>query len=254
MKESLYFLRRIVEDVRRGDNLDMVVALALGFLIAALNILGIASSEWVSSITLVTLGLLAAGLLVMRYRIEDAYDQSQTRDTFRFERERTPSFNHTIANTREIWMLGIVLVNTTSDYFYDFTRLASKGAKIRGLIVDLEKTDIDCVVRRFSRAATKDQFLASEAETIGRFKHFRQTAPTQDSVQLRMLDFVPSTSLYIFPNHDEDNFVYVEIYGYKSPLGSAPRFIVSERKNPEWYKHFLDQYERMWNDAARVEL
>jgi hypothetical protein len=70
-----------------------------------------------------------------------------------------------------------------------------------------------------------------------------------ENVQLRLLGFVPSFSLYVFPKAENGGVLYVEIYGYRSPSGSIPKFQLTERENPEWYEHFVSQFETMWEDA-----
>ena len=248
----LSIIQRIAEDVKRGENIDLVVTIVLGFIIAVLNSLGVASQDVVASITLATLGLIAIGILITRYRIEDFYHLAGEKSIVQLQLRRPSSISETIANAEEIWMVGLLLRGTTSDYFYDFKKNLAQGAVIRALIVDLDKVQIEKIVKRFSRAGTPEHFRSDFKHIINQYRELHQAASQPDNVQLRLLDFVPSFSLYVSPRADGGGAAYVEIYCYKSPAGSVPKFLVTARENPEWYKHFIDQFELMWNDAEPV--
>ena len=75
-----HFIKQILDDIRRGENIDLLVTIALVLAISVLNGLGRASAELVSSITLATIGLIAIGFLVTRYRLEDIYRKEYTPD------------------------------------------------------------------------------------------------------------------------------------------------------------------------------
>jgi hypothetical protein len=53
---------------------------------------------------------------------------------------------------------------------------------------------------------------------------------------------------------EDGGIIYVEIFGYKSPLGSVPRFRITEYENRMWYKHFINQFETIWQDAEDFNL
>ena len=248
------FIHRIVANLKQGENLDLIVTIGLGFVIAALNSLGIASSNIVSSITLATLGLIAIGLLVTRYRLEDLYRLAQVQNTVQFQFHQPPSLAEAIASAEEIWMVGLLLRNTTADNFYYFKSNASQGTTIRALIVNLNEVNVEQVVKRFSRAATPEHFRVDFEHIINQYREIKEAASGVGDVRLRLLSFVPSFSLYIFPKAEGGGMAYVEVYCYKSPRGSVPKFFVTEREHPAWYRHFVQQFELMWNDAEPVNL
>ena len=79
-------LQRVWEDIRHGENIDLYVAAPLAVVIAVLEILGITSSQLISSITLVILGLLATSLLASRHSVKELSQKlTQTVDTIFFK-------------------------------------------------------------------------------------------------------------------------------------------------------------------------
>ena len=207
-----------------------------------------------SSITLATLGLIAVGLLVTRYKLSDIYRKENASNTVEFCVEKPLELLRVFSDTREIWMIGLTLRGTTTRYFHDFKKKAEKGAKLRTMIVNFDKVDMVSMVRRFSRGGDAEQFKADSRQTLNQYKQISLSSKNPDNVQVRLLDFVPSFSAYILPHAEDGGIAYVEIFGYRSHLGSIPRFCVSEKKNPDWYKYFVSQFEMMWNDADKTSL
>jgi hypothetical protein len=249
------FLKRIWTDIQHGENIDLLATVLLVFVIAIANGLGIASEALVSSTTLAILGLIAIGLLVTRYRLDEIHRREDAGQTVKFfTRKPVTVLSAYFSTAKEIWLLGLTLRGTTTENFHDFKSKAERGVKFRILIVNANKVEMGKVVRQFSRGGNEDQFRADFAQTLNQYKEIRQTARSPENVQIRLLDFIPPFSLYIFPKTDEGGIVFVETYGYKSPLGSVPKFQLTEHDNPDWYKHFASQFETMWKDAETVSL
>lgn len=248
------FIQRLINDIKHGENIDLIITVTLGIFISILNALGFAPPTLVSSITLATLGLIAIALLVSRHKLEDMYKKEKTKDTVQFSDSKLSSLKSLLEGADEIWMIGLLLRNTTIDYYYFFKKRVGEGIKIRTMIVDLNNIHIDKVVRRFSRSGKKERFQSDMGHVINQYTDICQSSSNSDNVQLRLIDFVPSFSMYIFPKKNNNGIAIIENYCYKSPKGSIPKFQVSEIENPEWYKHFVDQFELMWKDSSEVEL
>lgn len=248
------FIKQILDDIRQGENIDLIVTIVLVLAISVLNGFGRASTELVSSITLASLGLIAIGFLVTRYRLEDIYRKEDTPNAVQLSMQRTPAFASDLAAAKEVWMTGIVLRGTTTGNFHDFKRKAEQKGKFRVLILDVKKIDMSKVLRQFSRGGNEEQFLADFKQTLNQYQEIQRSAGQAANVQVRMLDFVPPFRLYIFPKVEGDGVLYVEIYSYRAPFGSVPKFRISKQENPEWYRYFVNQFEAMWKDAEAVEL
>lgn len=248
------FIKQVLEDIRRGENIDLIVTIALVLIVSVLNSLGWASAELVSSITLATIGLIAIGFLVTRYRLEDIYRKEDTPNSVHFAKQRSPTFVSDLAAANEIWMTGITLRGTTTGNFHDFKRKAEQKGRFRILIIDVNKIDMDKVLRQFSRGGSAEQFRADFKQTLNQYQEIRGLASNPGDIQVRLIDFVPPFRLYIFPKVEGDGVSYVEIYSYRASLGSVPKFRISRQKNPEWYEYFVDQFETMWQDAEVVNI
>jgi hypothetical protein len=236
------FLRRLTQDIIRGENIDLLITVVLALGISILNTLGMAPSSLSSSITLAVLGLIAIGLLATRYRIDEIGHRGDLPDTVHFARYKADSFMNDFSNAKEICMLGFVLRGTIAENFYTLKQSVGEGVKIRTMILDPKKADMDKMVKHFTWATHSDLFRVEYEQMINRYKQIYSAASNPDNVQLRLLDFMPHISLYIFPKRGDNGVLYVEMYGYRSD-SSIPKFRITERDNPNWYKHFTNQFE-----------
>lgn len=248
------FIKQISNDIRRGENIDLMITIVLVLVISVLNGLGLASTELVSSITLATIGLVAVGFLVTRYRLEDIYQKEDTPNSIHFAMQRTPTFATDLTAAKEVWMTGIILRGTTTGNFHEFKKKAEQKGKFRVLILDVNKIDMGKVLRQFSRGGSDEQFLADFRQTLNQYREISRATSSAGNVQVRLMDFVPPFRLYIFPKLEDGGVLYVEIYSYRTSLGSVPKFRISKQKNPEWYGYFVHQFEAMWKDAEAVNV
>jgi len=247
-------LRRLFYDIFKTENIDLIIIVLLVFIVLPFDIAGIASPEIVASVTLATLGFMAIGLLIIRLKIERTYVDRDVVNSVQFLTQKSSLLANDFMTTKEIWMIGLILRNTTIENFHRFRENVSTGTKIRTLIVDPNKVNRDQVAKQFFRASTAEQFRSDFEQTIKQYKALRQAANNVNNVQLKLLDFVPSFSLYVFPNIRDGGVIYAEIFCYQSDLGSVPKFRITEHENIIWYKHFIKQFEKIWNDAESFNL
>jgi hypothetical protein len=246
------FLRQLFTDIVRGENIDLIITVILVMVISVLNSIGFASAQLISSITLTTLGLIAIGLLVTRYKIDDIHRRNDPANMIAFSTKKHPFLEADLTNATEIWMLGLVLRATTADNFHSFKRRVGQGLRLRALIVDPDEVSMEKVNKQFPRGFTDVQMRTLFDVVIGQYQELRQVANSVDNVQLRLIDITPPFSLYIFPHGANGGVVYVETYGYNSSSGSIPKYRISANENPIWYQHFTSQFELMWKDGKKA--
>lgn len=160
-----------------------------------------------------------------------------------------PSLQTDILQKKEIKMLGLMLRGTTMNNFHAFKSKAKNGIKISALITNIPECDTGLIVDRFSRGAKVDHFISDYEHVLAQYQDIKASASDTNNIQLRTIGIVPPYSLYIFPANNGEGIIYVELYGYKSANGSVPKFRITQKQHPQWYSHFSDQFELLWNDG-----
>jgi len=258
------YFRRLLQDILHFQNVELIPVVVLGLIILIFNILGIKTilgcsiSDLLPSLTLIALGLLSIGLLFTRYRIEETYLFANTTDIISFESDKNTEIIENLKNSNEVLLIGINLRKTTIQYYENFIKIAKRGGYVKAVIAHPEKINICDLCDRFERGrVTPAQYLSAFDQTILQFCNIRkineEIGIDVNAVELRAINFIPSFSLYIFPKAKGGAFAYVEIFAYKSPDGSIPKFKVSKLKNPVWYDHFLSQFNKIWDDAEPIK-
>jgi hypothetical protein len=248
------FILRLLIDLKKGQNVDLIVILFMGILISILNIIGIINENLLSSVTLATLALIAVSLLVSRYKLDDICVNRNENNTVELNAGKIQTLDSYLQKSDEIWMVGILLKTTTTDNYFTFKEKAKNGLKIKALIVNLEDIDVDKLVKRFSRSGNVKHFIGDMEHVENQYKAFNKVASEPRNIQLKLLDFVPTFSMYIFPDKNKCGKAIIETYCYKSSKGAIPKFTVCERNQPDWYRHFTKQFELMWADSCEFKL
>lgn len=248
------FFTHLFIDLKKGENLDLVITFAVGIVVSILNLFAITSTNHINSIILATLGLFSAAHLVTRYKLESLYKEDEIENTVELLKFSPPKLKDLFEKSDEIWMLGLTLRNTTMGNYYQFKSRCSKDLKLRVVLVDLERVDLPIVLQRFSRAGSENSFVSDMHQVINQYKEICNCAEEKSRIQLSLINFVPSFSLFVFPKEANNGIIFIENYCFKSQQGSIPKFFIEERMQPEWYEHFYDQFLFIWKYAKQVNL
>lgn len=248
-------LQQIFRDLKQGENITWLAIILLLIITLILNGLGLMSDTLVTSITIAMLGLLATGVLMIKYRAEEILNQGKLYDTANTVQllDRYPLLlDDYLRNSNEIMMLGLILRKTTYAFYDEFVERVKSGLKIHGLLVNPYSPTVDMalITRRFSRRDPPELFRSEYEAVLERYTNLRDIAVRADNIQIGLIEFTPPFGLYIFPREKDGGVIFVQIYAHRAPIGATPRFVITERQNPIWYKRFYELYEIMWQDAA----
>ena len=106
-------LRRVWDNIRHGENIDLYVAVPLAILIAILGIFGITSPQLIASMTLVILGLLATSLLTNRHAVKELSQKlTQTSNTVFLTDFSESNLERDFEEASELWLVGVSLTTT----------------------------------------------------------------------------------------------------------------------------------------------
>lgn len=108
--------RRIISDIRKGENIDLYFFAFAALVLAILNGLGLASKTLVESVTLALLGLLAAYSLGIRDRLSGISDKLSGTKTLLCD-EFPVSLKDIISSSKELFIIGVTLNRTIATFY-----------------------------------------------------------------------------------------------------------------------------------------
>ena len=113
----MQIFRRVWDDIRQGENIDLYIAVPLAIALAILNLLGMTPTSLINPVTLVILGLLATALLGTRHAVGELSSKlAQTADTILLD-EYPSTFRANLENAIEVWIVGVSLTTQIRTYY-----------------------------------------------------------------------------------------------------------------------------------------
>lgn len=250
------FLERISIDIKRGENLDLYLTVAIAITVGILSITGLAPTNWIPSITLTVLALLAFSALQNRHYFQESLLHStetsrkiRAADFLRLEQQLSDK-DFAFANT--IWISGITLTRTTREYMHIFGQRLVAGAEIRIALTDATKQNVLEEYSIRSVGDTNAKYWKNRLDTI--LTVIDATASVLGSrgkLEVGHVPFIQAFGLVLIDPDQPHGVCYVEIYHHKSSERQAT-FKLTKADDPYWFDHYKRQYEIVWS-LCRVE-
>ena len=237
------FLKRMIQDVIEGKNLEHYITLIFIFIILLLDIFDLASPDILTEITLAVLALVVFGSLNTREAVNeltDKFEQSTNADGY-FWKEKV-SVEPLFIQAKHIGFVGASLSRTLRDYSHTLERRLNDGAIVRAILMDPASTAPDQAVLR-SKSIRNRQFyidsLRPSLERIGALSNRSQ------SVELGLLPYKPAFGMIVIDPDEPNGIIIVEMYPHHSD-SFAPTFELRPNRDPRWYQFFHQQYNILW--------
>jgi hypothetical protein len=248
-------VKKFFQKFGEGENITVFGTILLVLIALIGRTLGWIADPVIDSLLLALLGLIAIEFLRLRHHILDIINSNKAPETASFVElldDFPSSLSENLNKSNEIWMLGISLRKSTFSHFDSFSLRIKNDLKIRAMLINpySRYIDLELLAKSYSRKDTPAIFAKEYDNILERYKLLHNDALEKSNVKVGLLDFVPPFSLYIFPQNSDGGIIYVQIYAYKAPVSTTPYFVITQKRNPLWYNHFITLYEKMWEDAA----
>ncbi len=240
-------VRRIWNDVRRGENIELYISVVFAFAVCILNLLGIAPQPWIASITLACLGiLLLSALRNEHHNTELSQKLSDRNDSF-FLEEFPPSIRTDIQNAKELWIVGVSQTTQVRTYFSEIRNVVQSGGIVKVLLVDPSGIAAEMAsVRVFGRAnleRTRNEIQASLED----FCELRATASKR--VEIRIINHPLGQGVIAINPSTASGVLYIGNYPFKTQGGSKPKFLL-RTMDGRWYDFYKSELINMWDNGS----
>ncbi|ESA38465.1 hypothetical protein N836_31485 [Leptolyngbya sp. Heron Island J] len=237
---------RIVKEIRRGENIDLYIAIVTAIALLILGIFGISNPSWIASINISVLILITVSLLGNRYRIENIQKKLSESSHGVFQEKFPEDFEESISQAQELWIVGINLGTTSSIYFKNFRRILESRRKIKILILEPNGVANSLGAARYDMQTSSQWHRIKILESITIFCRLKEKNP--EFLEIRTIDYIPSFGFFGVDPESSKGTLYIEHYGYRLREGDLPR-VVLRPKDSAWYVLFQEQLFTLWNDG-----
>ena len=242
------FVKRVWNDIGRGENIDAYATIVAALILSILNVLGFAPPDSIPAITLAVLALLAIGVLVSRYRVEDLAEGLSSLRGFFVDEFDNQTFNNDLENAHEVWLYGASLDGVASEYYALFERKLRSGGTIRVMVIDPnDERVLELSEMRAYANPSVQRAKAKAMATLSDFCELRKLAP--NNLQIRILRFPITHRLIALNPGTPDGKLYISNYPFGTPGGSLPKLVLSA-KDGRWYDLYKTEAENLWDAAT----
>jgi hypothetical protein len=242
------FIKKAIQDVSSGRNLEYYITLIFIFIILALDIFNLASADVLTNITLAVLALVVSTSLSTRESLEELSKKltnTQNADDFFWKAKR--SIESDLSQAKYIGFAGAVLSRTLRDYSATLEERLRGGAKVRIVLMDPASTAPDQAVLR-SKGVISRQFyvdtLRPALERVG------MLATISEKIELGLLPYKPAFGIVVIDPDEPYGRIIVEMYPHHSD-SFAPTFELQPDRDPHWYKYFREQFDSLWSGCGQ---
>ena len=242
-------IMNIWDDIKQGENIDLYLTVFVSITLALLNIFGLAHNDWIPSITLAVLGLLAVSSLVNRKKIEDALKDAKERDG-NFLDCFPADWQERMENADELWVVGVNLSRTVVSYFSLFEQKLKRGNTLKFLLVDPNGEALRISGMRRPESGYTQQNLALLQSTLQSLCELKRIAGR--NIEIRIIDYPMSFGVFAVDPNTPKGAIYLSYYPFKNPGGAVPKLVL-QPQNGKWYDQFKDEMENLWNNSVAFE-
>ncbi|MCA9971915.1 MAG: hypothetical protein KC425_16945 [Anaerolineales bacterium] len=240
------YLKRIWQDIRRGENIDLFITVLVALGLAILNIAGIAPATLIAPLTLAVLGLLAVATLGNRYKLEESLETLNRTHTDFFRDNLPPGMEADMRSARELWLVGVTLNRTINTYYSLLEQKLARGDTVRVLLVQPdghgpEMLELREYKARYSVARIRNLIRDSLDDLCSLQQRFR-------GLEVRVIDYPLSYGGVLVNPRSDRGMLYLEHYPFKMPGGSLPKFVLEARHN-RWFTFFKQEIETIWENS-----
>jgi len=242
--------RSIFDDIKKGENLDIYITLIVAIVIAVMNLLGNTPKSVLDSLILAVLALLVSSALGVRHRLENLKQQIfQTTKGIDFKDRRQQHevpFDKRFADAKNIDLHGYSLNSLVASYLGFLNEKAATGCKMRIILLDPESTTPQIV----SYLTEAGSLLTNDIQrSVEGLKNLLSTR----NVEIRFTTTPTPFGLAIKDSKKANGSVDVDLYAYRVSALDRPKIIISKEIDKHWYEFFVQQFEKLWEDARPYE-
>lgn len=242
----MILLKRIWQDIRRGENIDLFVTVIVAIGLAVLNLLGLAPASLIGPLTLTVLGLLAVATLGNRYKLEESLAQLNQNHTELFQETQPVGLESDLQQARELWLVGVTLSRTLNTYYNLLESKLARGHTLRVLLVHPDGHGAEMLaLREYKRhSVTRIRHLIHNSleDLCGLQQHF-------SNLEVRVIDYPLGFGGVLVNPETPNGRLYLEHYPFKVPGGSLPKFTLTVGDG-RWYQLFKQEVETIWASAT----
>ena len=236
-------------DIRQGETIDLWLLVTASLIFTVLGATGIATIQVTGSVVLALLALLAISQIRGRQEVRGLVASWQRSRTSIFEADFPDAYYAARSRASQSYSFaGMTMQRTFLTMRPDLIRILDNNGTVRILLPDPSNQALMEMVaasRRYGETASdmSDQVRQSIATAKG----LRGT--TGHGPEVKVTSLLPRVGLNVIDGGLPDALLMVQLYQIHPKGEPGPIFVLAP-SDREWFTHFHDEFEQLWNSGT----
>ena len=241
--------KQILEDIERGENIDLYVTASSAVIVTVLNVLGLVSASRLAALNVAILALITFTILGNRHSLAEVANKlSGLTAQPGFLEEFPPDFASRLEEAKDVWLTGTHHGSALTAYYHLLETKVRRGDTLKILLLDPNGSACSMAAMRFPGKVTAAQEKMRIRSSLDTLLDLQAIAP--DRVQVRVIDFLVEYTAFLLDPTTQRGTVYLERYTFKISGGSRkPKFIYT-RRDGRWFEHLVTEVTNLWESAT----
>jgi hypothetical protein len=247
------FFKTVWSDIKQRKNLELYLALFASIIVLIVDIVGVETRSALMEVILVALAVLIYGLIDERHsteEIERKLDDLVARDGRRnfFTKWSGDRFNERLKMAESLSLLAVANQVFLSLHIEHIKQFLRKGGTLRCILVKPQREAMKMAADRSTAYEKEPANLVAQTNlALEMFREIAQETASEDRVEVRFIDHLPSEIVTIIDGQDEDGTMFVSLYGFEQPPPTRPSFVLHKQTERKWFEFFRSSFENLWN-------
>ena len=239
-------VRRVLNDLRRGENLDTYATIVVAACLAVLNLIGTVPASKLSGVLLAVLGLLAAGTLATRTKLDALVSQARHLASPSLLDEFPSSYEAMLNGPGDVYLGGVSLTSVIPHYLHSLEARLRAGANVRVLLVEPGSPGAELAERRMAIPADPARRSRQINTTLDHLRWLAQN--THGNLEVRLTPHeLPLGWAFAEPSSSKAA-LYVQYYAFRTKQPDSFKFLLTHADG-KWLDAHREQLEAYWSDA-----
>src|SRR5688572_18146974 len=230
------------------ENIDLYLMALAAFVFTILGATGIADVQVLMAMTLAVLATLSLSLIRSRKYFAQMAAAAKSDPLSVLLTDFPEDLVQRRASATDLLYVGVSMRRTVPTSLRAFQRILAAGGRIRVMLVD--PTD-DAALTHVMRGGVTQRDIDSLRSTImGTLTALTALDSGQSgTLEVRVGRYVPAMGVSAMDATSRDGLLVAQHYEYRAQGEPGP-IIALNANDGYWYRHFLDEAERIWADGV----
>jgi hypothetical protein len=241
------WIEKIVQDIRRGENIDVYATIVVTLALVVLEVLEVISQDLLISTTLGVLTMIAIMNLANRNKLE-LINEKLKNDRQELNEKFPSRFTHHIENASELWLTGVHHSSIMTEYYHSFEKMLNQGGSLKVIVVDPDGAACEMTAMRFAGHVHPEQERTRTRANLEILQQLAKSAP--ERVEIRIIDYLFEYNAFLIDPYSSDGIVYVQRYTFKIMGGARKPKFVYRPKDGRWYDLIRSEVLAIWEHSV----